>query len=675
MAKKSSKNKNREQNDPPREEQVPDRKGGDPLEAGSGGAARSDARDALVVPDGGDAVADVAAVSDEDAAFFRKLRWVKILIWGFFLGLVYVLSSFFAIIFLTFIISYMARNVVSAITDLIGDKRGVRKAAVVFTFIVFIFLVYSCGRFIVPNILQQARSVYAKVAGMDLHREGNVEGIVYKALGAARFLFFQPTDEYKEEFDEFKKMRLAELDESGWQIFQDEAAQIRNEFRTRKIDTLGEEIIWEREGTREYQQAFDDELRAMVEKDIYLPRREELNLDKELELVLQQGGGQNFDKFKKTVEDWSAYLKDLVVGELSEEVKSSSEDMLRFKELFRQKEKAREGEAMVARIEQDDPAAWEEQFKDYYDALPMTKKDFEYDKFVALEKTGGQDEYEQKLGGVDLGEEKLADRFRRMKEREFGEEFKQYAFISNFSDASLSDLLPDVASLLVKAIGSLFTFGFALVLSVFFSFIIVWDIPKLSRTVRRLENSRVSDFYREVVPGLRSFGSLMGRAFQAQAIIAVMNTLLTLAALTVFDVENRAFLCTIVFICSFIPVAGVIMSSIPIALIALNQPDGGFMLSLKMVAAIVVIHFVETTVLNPKVMGDMLKLHPLLVLIILVVGEHFFGVWGLLLGVPLCVYVFRYVILRKDAPPGPAATGPPGAGPAGGTAPAPVAAP
>lgn len=668
MAKKSSKNKKTEKSDLPRDEIAPEPEGGVapeaggdgavPSDAGGGGAAKS-AGDVIAARSAGETVADISAMSDEDAAFFRKLRWVKILIWGFFLGLVYVLSSFFAIIFLTFIISYMARNVVTAITDLIGDRRGVRKATVVFTFVVFIFLVYSCGRFIVPNILQQARSVYAKVAGMDLHREGNVEGVICKALGAARFLFFQATDEYKTEFDEFKALRLAELDESGWQIFQDEAAQIRREFRARQADTIGEEIIWEREGTREYLQAFDSELRAMVEKDIYLPRREELEQDKMLELMMEHGG-IGFEKLKASVEDWPTYLKNLVVSSLSDEVERSPEDMLRYKEFFRQREKIREGEAALDRIVQDDPAEWESKFKDFYNALPMTKKDFNYDKFVALEKTGGQEEYEQQLGGVDLGEEKLADRFRRKKEREFGEEFKQYAFISNFSDASVSDLLPDVASLLVGAIGYLFTFGFALVLSVFFSFIIVWDIPKLTRTVKRLDNSRVSDFYREVVPGLRSFGSLMGRAFQAQAIIAVMNTLLTLAALTIFDVENRAFLCTIVFICSFIPVVGVIMSSVPIALIALNQPDGGFALALKMVAAIVVIHFIETTVLNPKVMGDMLKLHPLLVLIILVVGEHFFGVWGLLLGVPLCVYVFRYVILRKDAP-----AGPPGGAPAG----------
>jgi predicted PurR-regulated permease PerM len=46
----------------------------------------------------------------------------------------------------------------------------------------------------------------------------------------------------------------------------------------------------------------------------------------------------------------------------------------------------------------------------------------------------------------------------------------------------------------------------------------------------------------------------------------------------------------------------------------------------------------------------MLHLHPVLVLTILAVCEHFFGVWGLLLGVPVVVYVIRFVILQEGIP-------------------------
>ena len=118
--------------------------------------------------------------------------------------------------------------------------------------------------------------------------------------------------------------------------------------------------------------------------------------------------------------------------------------------------------------------------------------------------------------------------------------------------------------------------------------------------------------------------------------------------MSMLGVPHRTFLCSIVFICSFIPVVGVVISSIPIAVVCLQLP-GGLVLALEMVGCILIIHFIETTLLNPKIMGDMLKVHPLLVLVILLVGEHFFGVWGLLLGVPVSVYIFRFVILRETS--------------------------
>jgi hypothetical protein len=73
-------------------------------------------------------------------------------------------------------------------------------------------------------------------------------------------------------------------------------------------------------------------------------------------------------------------------------------------------------------------------------------------------------------------------------------------------------------------------------------------------------------------------------------------------------------------------------------------------MALEVIGAILVIHFIETSILNPKILGDMLHLHPVMVLAVLAIGEHFFGVWGLLLGVPVAVYIVRCVILDEEIP-------------------------
>lgn len=71
-------------------------------------------------------------------------------------------------------------------------------------------------------------------------------------------------------------------------------------------------------------------------------------------------------------------------------------------------------------------------------------------------------------------------------------------------------------------------------------------------------------------------------------------------------------------------------------------------------------------VLSPRIVGRFLHLHPVLVLAVLVLGEHLFGIWGLLLGVPVAVYAIHAGVLREPIPgiyePGRAAAPETGAG-------------
>jgi predicted PurR-regulated permease PerM len=39
-----------------------------------------------------------------------------------------------------------------------------------------------------------------------------------------------------------------------------------------------------------------------------------------------------------------------------------------------------------------------------------------------------------------------------------------------------------------------------------------------------------------------------------------------------------------------------------------------------------------------------------MVIAILLVAEHFFGMWGLILGVPVAIYIIRVVILNSPIP-------------------------
>lgn len=183
----------------------------------------------------------------------------------------------------------------------------------------------------------------------------------------------------------------------------------------------------------------------------------------------------------------------------------------------------------------------------------------------------------------------------------------------------------------------------AFFLGLLFSFLIVLDLQRLQQGVRNLQNTRLKFMYDQVGSSIATFGKVLGRAMEAQLVIACLNTILTYTGLYLLGIsEKGAFLSVVVFVCSFIPVAGVFLSSVPICLVALQE--GG--LSLAVIAAlyITLIHMIEAYVLNPRIYGNHLRMNPVIVLIILTIGGKLFGFWGLILGVPLCNYVFGHAI-------------------------------
>jgi predicted PurR-regulated permease PerM len=132
-------------------------------------------------------------------------------------------------------------------------------------------------------------------------------------------------------------------------------------------------------------------------------------------------------------------------------------------------------------------------------------------------------------------------------------------------------------------------------------------------------------------------------------------------ALTWLGVEHAMLFSAIVFVCCFIPVVGVVLSGVPIVGMALLQPGGSLWLAVKVIGAILATHLIEVTIIDPRVFGRMMHMHPVLILIVLAVAEHFFGIWGLILGVPVSVYIISVVMLDDEAP---GVTDPPASRPA-----------
>jgi len=196
--------------------------------------------------------------------------------------------------------------------------------------------------------------------------------------------------------------------------------------------------------------------------------------------------------------------------------------------------------------------------------------------------------------------------------------------------------LPDVFRQFILGVaGGTLNFMLAIILSL----LIVLDYDNITRELIEWRQSPVGLFFHEAAASVVEFSGAVGTAFQCQMAVATLNACITCVGMFLLDIQPLVLLTTIVFLCGLIPVLGVFISSIPIILIAFN--DAGFAHTVVALGMIIVVHLLEAYVFNPRIYAARFHLNPVIVLIILLVAEKLFGIWGMLLGIPVTHYVLN----------------------------------
>lgn len=197
-----------------------------------------------------------------------------------------------------------------------------------------------------------------------------------------------------------------------------------------------------------------------------------------------------------------------------------------------------------------------------------------------------------------------------------------------------------IASL--SGIGSVgLSFFLALILSLFFSL----EKERVTSFTGQFMTSKVGFIFKEAAFFGKKFVSTFGVVLEAQLMIALVNTFITTIALYLMDFPQLLILSIMVFVLGLIPVAGVIISCIPLVLIAYSV--GGFQDVVYILITVVIVHAIETYILNPKLMSSKTNLPVFYTFIILIFSETFFGVWGLIVGIPVFVFLLDILEVRN----------------------------
>jgi predicted PurR-regulated permease PerM len=192
-------------------------------------------------------------------------------------------------------------------------------------------------------------------------------------------------------------------------------------------------------------------------------------------------------------------------------------------------------------------------------------------------------------------------------------------------------------------VGALVAFVFKLFLVLMLTAFLLADIARMRRfALQMVPTERQTSF--ELL--LERIDQGLSGVVRGQLTICLINGILTLVGLLLLNVKFAFLMATVAACLSLIPIFGSIVSSVPIVAVGLlDSFHKGFLALLWIVG----IHALEANFLNPKIMGDAAKIHPVVVVLALVAGEHFFGFTGALFAVPVTsigLTIFKFVLAR-----------------------------
>ena len=195
-----------------------------------------------------------------------------------------------------------------------------------------------------------------------------------------------------------------------------------------------------------------------------------------------------------------------------------------------------------------------------------------------------------------------------------------------------------------KGIGGIIILVYNIVIIPLSAYLFLSDREKIANWLRNLfsvnERGRINEF-------IERLNFSLARFFRGQIILIIVVGFIVGFALWILGIKYYLLLGVIAGVCNIIPNVGYILSFIPAILIGLTCP-APFTNVTKIVLVYIGEQLLENFFLGPVIIGKASRLHPVLVMIILILGGTIFGFWGIVLAVPVTIFVREFLTYFLD---------------------------
>ena len=140
---------------------------------------------------------------------------------------------------------------------------------------------------------------------------------------------------------------------------------------------------------------------------------------------------------------------------------------------------------------------------------------------------------------------------------------------------------------------------------------------------------------------LEKSNKIFGKFISSQLIDAVVVGILVTIAMSIIGVKYSVLLGFMIGLFNIIPYFGAIVAVILSILITVIT--GGLSQAIIMAIVVIILQQIDANIINPKIVGNSLKISPLLIIFAVTVGGAYFGFLGMFLAVPVAA-VLKIVI-------------------------------
>ena len=194
---------------------------------------------------------------------------------------------------------------------------------------------------------------------------------------------------------------------------------------------------------------------------------------------------------------------------------------------------------------------------------------------------------------------------------------------------------------IIQSISNIGKIGINIVISLILSIFFLLEKDKIVQFTSKFRQSKISAICSELEFFWGKFISSFGKVIEVQIAIAAINGMLSIIGLWMIGFPHLLGFGMMVMLLGLIPVAGVIISLVPLCIVAFN--NGGFAHVVYVLIMIVLLHAFEAYILNPKLMSSKTKIPIFYTLSILIVSEHVAGVLGLVVGIPIFMFILDII--------------------------------